>query len=160
MGILDCFSDSNHGGNLKDGRSTSSILCLCTGGAIAWASRKQMAVAISTTEAEIVAASETACEIVWLTKVYIEIAIIKQIPIIKVDSDAAVRLARELHRRTKHIATRHVYVRELIADGKLQVKHVGASLQNADFLTKPLSRPLMVSIMHRRGLGCYCFFFS
>ena len=39
-----------------------------SGGAISWLSQRQVSVAISTTEAEIVAASEAAHEVVWLKR--------------------------------------------------------------------------------------------
>lgn len=85
---------------------------------------------------------------VWLQRQHNKISDIKQIPILQVDNDAAVKLVQypESHRRTKHIAIRHFYVRELVADGILQVMHVGAKIQSVDFLTKPLSRPSIVSI--------------
>lgn len=58
--ILECFSDADHGGDLKTGRSTCGVLCLYSGAPVSWLSQRQMSVAISTTKAEVVAASEAA----------------------------------------------------------------------------------------------------
>lgn len=123
-GVLECYSDSDHGGDFTMGRSTSGILCVYAGGAISWASRRQTSVAISSTEAEIVAASEVAREIVWLQRLFQEITTLSEIPTLQIDNDAALKLAQnpELHRRTKHIAIRHFYVRELVASNELNVK--------------------------------------
>ncbi|KAI8435453.1 hypothetical protein MSG28_003756 [Choristoneura fumiferana] len=82
-GILECNSNSDHGGDRSSGRSTSGILCLYSGGAISWASRRQTCVAISSTEAELVAASEAAREIVWIKRLFGEISELKDIPELK-----------------------------------------------------------------------------
>ena len=63
-GNLVCYSDADHGGDLGTGRSTSGVLCLYSSAPISWMSQRQASVAISTTEAEIVAASEAAREII------------------------------------------------------------------------------------------------
>ena len=71
-GVIECYSDADHGGDLSTARSTTGVVCLHAGGAISWLSQRQPSVAISTTEAEIVAASEGASEIVWLKRLLSE----------------------------------------------------------------------------------------
>jgi len=44
------------------------------------------------------------------------------------------------HERSKHIDTRYHYIRECVADGVVEVKHISADDQLADILTKPLAR--------------------
>lgn len=153
-GILECYSDSDHGGDQTTGRSTSGILCLYSGGAISWTSRRQTCVAISSTEAELVAASEAAREIVWIKRLFGEISNLKEIPKLNVDNDAAIKISHnpELHRRTKHIAVRHFYVRELVACGEICVEYVPSEFQLADLLTKALHKPRMLSIAIQIGL--------
>lgn len=65
-GVIEAFSDADHGGDHDTGRSTTGVVCRYFGGAISWLSQRQTSVAISTTEAELVAASEGARELVWL----------------------------------------------------------------------------------------------
>lgn len=135
-----CYSDADHGGDLGTGRSTSGVLCLYSGAPISWMSQRQASVAISTTEAEIVAASEAAREIIWLKQLLTELGQLKDAPVLLVDNEAAIRLAQnpEFHRRTKHIRIRHFFVRELVTAGVMQVSKVDSEKQLADIFTKPL----------------------
>lgn len=153
-GILECFSDSDHGGDKTTGRSTSGIICMYAGGVISWASRKQSSVAISSTEAELVAASEAAREIVWLKRLFNEVTKLNETPSLQIDNDAAIKLSQnpELHRRTKHIAIRHFYVRELVTNNELTVKYVPTEYQCADILTKPVHKPRLKQISNMIGL--------
>jgi hypothetical protein len=44
------------------------------------------------------------------------------------------------HDRSKHIDTKHHFIRECIEDGKVEVDHVGTAGQLADIFTKALGR--------------------
>ena len=139
-GILECYSDADHGGCTITGRSTTGVLCMYAGGAVSWMSRRQSSVAISTTEAEVVAASEGARECIWLIRLMNDLVGLKETPILQVDNEAAIRLAEnpEFHKRTKHIRIRHFFVRELVKNGNLKIRKVSSDHQLADILTKPV----------------------
>ena len=96
--------------------------------------------ATSTTEAEIIAASEAAKEIIWLSRLCKNIVTLKQVTIIEVDNSAAARLSQnpEFHRRTKHIAIKHFFIRERLTEGELAVQQISTENQLADIMTKPL----------------------
>ena len=148
------FSDAYHGGDDTTGRSTTGVLCMYTGGAISWYSQLQTSVAISTTEAELVAASEAAREMVWLKRLFEEITTLKSVPILWVDNEAAIKLTQnpEYHRRTKHIHIRHFFVRELVLDGIIQVEKVSSVSQLADMMTKPLFKPRLHMLRNIIGM--------
>lgn len=152
---LVCYSDADHGGDRTTGRSTSGVVCIYSGGVISWQSQRQATVAISTTEAEIVAASEAARETVWLKRLLSDITDFSEKPEIYVDNEAAIRLAQnpELHRRTKHIEIRHFFVREKVTGGELEVKKISSEFQIADALTKALPRPKLLTLNRSMGLG-------
>jgi hypothetical protein len=153
-GIIECYSDADHGGDRSCGRSTTGVMCIYSAGAISWLSQKQASVAISTTESEIVAASEAAREVVWLKRLLSGMTTLEELPCLQVDNEAAVKLAHnpELHRRTKHIQIRHFFVREMVTDGDIQVNRVSSELQLADMLTKPLHKPRLESLIKKIGL--------
>ena len=113
-GVLESYSDAEFGGCTKSGRSTSGVVVKYAGEVISWISQRQPTVATSTTEAEIIAASEAAKEVIWLSRLFKNILTLKHEPIIEVDNSAAVRLSQnpEFHRRTKHIAIKHFFIRQ------------------------------------------------
>ncbi|KAG5890919.1 hypothetical protein JTB14_024916 [Gonioctena quinquepunctata] len=147
---LKTFSDADHGGDDTTGRSTTGVLSMYADGAISWYSQRQTSVAISTTEAEIVAASEAAREIVWVKRLFEEIIVLRAVPTLMVDNEAAIKLAEnpEYHRRTKHIHIRHFFVRELVLDSFIQVKKVSSE----DIMTKPLFKPRLQMLRNAIGL--------
>lgn len=147
------YSDADHAGDTTTGRSTTGVVCLYAGGVISWLSQRQASVAISTTEAEIVAASEAAREISWLQRIFSDINSMNATPILQIDNEAAIRLSHnpEFHKRTKHIRVRHFFVREMVQDNLLEVKKTSSSKQLADALTKPIPGPRLAEI--RRELG-------
>lgn len=59
---LVAFTDSDYVGDMEDNKSTSGYVFMMCGGAVAWSSRKQPIVTLSTTEAEFVAAAACACQ--------------------------------------------------------------------------------------------------
>lgn len=150
---LECFTDADHGGDKETGRSTSGVLCMHMGAAISWKSQLQASVAISSTEAEVVAASEGARELIWMKRLFKELTQAKRTPQLFVDNEAAIRLAQnpEFHNRTKHIRIRHFFVRELVTAEEIVVTQVSTKSQLADILTKPLGGILFQRL--RDGLG-------
>jgi len=149
-----CYSDADNGGDKTTGKSTTGVMCIYAGGAISWLSQRQTSVAISTTEAEVVAASEATREAVWLKRLLSDIVGFNEIPVIQIDNEAAIRLAQnpEYHRRTKHIQTRHFFVREKVSEGEIKVQSVTSELQVADALTKALPGPRLKQLMLLMGL--------
>lgn len=152
--VLECYSDADHGGDEASGRSTTGVICVYSGGAVSWISQRQASVAISTTEAEVVAASEAAREVLWLKRLLSDIVELRGIPEIQIDNEAAIRLAQnpEQHRRTKHIQTRHFFVREKVQEGEIKVRDISTELQVADALTNALHGPRLKSLMDKMGL--------
>jgi hypothetical protein len=122
-------------------RSTMGYVFMLNRAAISWSSRRQSSVSLSTCEAEIMAASEAAKEAVYLSSLANELGAHDGSPLeLHVDNKAAIDLAYnpEHHQRTKHIARRHFYVRELVEDFQISVPFVASADNLADFFTKPL----------------------
>jgi len=152
--VLECYSDADHGGDQASGRSTTGVICVYSGGAVSWISQRQASVAISTTEAEVVAASEAAREVLWLKRLLSDIVELHGIPEIQIDNEAAIQLAQnpEHHRCTKHIQTRHFFVKEKVQEGEIKVRDISTELQVPDALTKALHGPRLKSLMDKMGL--------
>ncbi|KAF7279211.1 hypothetical protein GWI33_007529 [Rhynchophorus ferrugineus] len=129
---LKCYSNTDFGGCLKIGRSTSEVVI----------NQRQATVATSITEAELVAANDAVKDIVWLNRLFRRIARVQDVPVLKMDNSAATRLTQnpEFHLRTKIISTKHFFIREKFAERVLGIQHVPTEQQVADIMIKPLQR--------------------
>ncbi|XP_040361347.1 secreted RxLR effector protein 161-like [Rosa chinensis] len=63
------FAYSNYARDLDDCKSTSRYVFMLGSGAVAWSSRKQPIVTLSTIEAEFVAAAGCASQVVWMRRI-------------------------------------------------------------------------------------------
>ena len=112
------------------------------GAGIVWGSRKQTyAVALSSMEGEYLALTEAAKEAIFLRQLLSSINIPQKQPtLILTDSDAALKHVKNNvnHSRSKHIDTRHHFIRHAFNSGDVDIRHIPAASQTADILTKPL----------------------
>ena len=109
---------------------------------IAWASKKQGVIALSSCEAEIMAASEAAKEALHLRTVLKELDAADDSPMhLSVDNQSAIAVAYnpEHHSRMKHVERRHLFIRECVENLQIVVPFVSTHDNLADFFTKPLA---------------------
>ena len=136
------FADAAYA-NCDDHKSTSGYVFLAAGGAITWRSKKQTVVALSSTEAEYVALSESGREACWLRNLSEELGFPQDTPTeIKGDNMGAIVMARnpQFHKRSKHIATKWHWIRDLIQFRIVRAESCWDPEQTADALTKALAR--------------------
>ena len=106
---------------------------------IAWSSKKQKTVALSSTEAEYIAATNAACEAIWLRRLLSDLQQKIEEPIvICYDNMSTIAMTKNLvfHARTKHIELRHHFIRDLVGEGEIQLQFVSTNDQLEDVLTK------------------------
>jgi len=116
-----------------------------SGGAVAWKSKAQKLVALSSSEAEYVAASAAAQEALYIQQLVEDMGfggMLTGVPLLLVDNEAAIKMARNpvAHVRTKHIDIKVKALTGWVKKGLLEIQHVGTADQLADGLTKPLGR--------------------
>ena len=111
--------------------------------AISWGSKKQTSVALSSCEAELMAGSEAAKEAVYHRRYQEELGYTDPLPTkLAMDKNqAGISPSRivynpELHTKTKHIARRHFFIRELVEQQRISVPFVSRRLT-----TGPTSSP-------------------
>ncbi|MCO5614244.1 hypothetical protein L7F22_068524 [Adiantum nelumboides] len=137
------YPDADWGGDQDTLQSTSGYVFLLSGGAISWQSKKQDRVTLSSTEAEYVAMALSLKEGLWLKHLLQETTLFPIQPLtLHCDNMSAIVLARNLKHseKTKHIALKLLFIRELIQEGSIQLNHVRTDFQWADFQTKPLPK--------------------
>eukprot|EP00253_Pinus_taeda_P033312 PITA_33312 len=137
------YIDSDWAGSVDDPKSTSGYVFHMGSRAISWASKKYPIVALSTAKEKYVAATAAACQAVWMRRMLRSLCEEKvKSTVIFCDNSSAIALSKNyvFHKRTKHIDTKFHYIRELVNNGEIVLKHCRTQEQVADILTKPLEQ--------------------
>ena len=149
------YTDSDFAGDLDGGKSTSGYVFMMGDGAVAWSSKKQPIVTLSTTEAEYVAATACACQSIWMREVLnsIEEDLCKCVTVF-CDNSSSIKLSKNpvFHRRTKHINVKFHFIRDLIKKGDVELMYCGTKEQLADIMTKPLKLEDFVKLQMLLGV--------
>jgi Reverse transcriptase (RNA-dependent DNA polymerase) len=136
---VEVFVDADWASN--EGRNSITGYIVTVGGTpVAWASRKQKVIALSSTEAEYIAASAAVTEVLFIRQLLrdFDINITKPI-IIREDNRGCIDLVNRscTTPRSKHIDIRHHFMRQHVKDGIIKFEHIPTKDQLADTLTKP-----------------------
>ncbi|GJU54255.1 retrovirus-related pol polyprotein from transposon TNT 1-94 [Tanacetum coccineum] len=147
------YADSNHAGDYVDRKSTSGICTFVRCCLSSWFSKKQTALAISTTEAEYVSAEKACQQALWMKKALIDYDIRLDDVLLMCDNKGAIDLSKNpmQHSRTKHIEICHHFLRDNVQKGHISIKKVSSVDNIIDILTKPLKRESFNYL--RLGLG-------
>jgi len=136
------YSDSDHGCDTVERRSTGGMAFYLNENLITWCSQKQKTVSLSSCESEFMAATAAAKQALWLRNLLGEITgnQLKAVSLM-VDNNSAIALMKNpvFHGRSKHIEIKFHFIRECVERGQLEVKRVGTLEQKADAPTKPLA---------------------
>lgn len=155
---LKVFCDADRGSDEDDQCSYTGYLFALAGAAVGWASRKQPTVALSTTEAEYMALTETSKEAMCIKETVCELGLLYQSETINIacDNKGAIDLScsTKHHGRSKHIAIRHHFIRELVENKSISVEDIASEKNVADMLTKGLSTHLLIAFLKECGLKC------
>ncbi|WOG95118.1 hypothetical protein DCAR_0314420 [Daucus carota subsp. sativus] len=149
------YSDSDYGGDLDDGKSTSGYAFHIGSAIFSWSSKKQQTVALSTCEAEYIAAAACACQAMWLGYILGELNLAKEDPVtIYVDNKSAISLAKNpvSHSRSKHINIKYHFLREQVNDKNVELVHCRTEENLADIFTKPLKPDVFNKMITKLGM--------
>ncbi len=149
------YSDADFANDKEDSKSISGSIVMLGGAAITYMSKKQSLVGQSTTEVEFIAAAETAKNVVWLYELLDEMKVTIQLPIVMyVDNQSAIQVAKAAatHSRTKHIRLRYHFLKDLVSEGVIDLKHINTKKQLADVLTKVQIRAMFKEQITNIGL--------
>ena len=136
---IKAYSDSDYSGDRNTRLSFTGYIVFFNGAPVAWKSKAQRSVTLSSTEAEYMALSEMVTEIVFMKQVLEFLGIKIEFPIkVRVDNVKAIYLANNFttSQCTKHVDTRYHFVREFIDDGILKIRFVKLAENVADVYTK------------------------
>jgi hypothetical protein len=150
---LIAYADSDWAEDRTTRKSISGVICKVFGGPVSWSSRKQDIVSTSTTEAEFYALSEAVKESQWLHNLLKDFQIETNYSLkVFSDNQSTIKMIEnpKFSSRTKHIDVRLHFIRDYVAQGKIEVTYVPSEDNVADLLTKPL---VGVKIQQLRSLS-------
>lgn len=158
--IIQGYADADWGGDLDTRRSTTGYIFKVYGGTIAWKSRRQPTVALSTTEAEYMASADAARQATWLRLLLddLQIGLTTNEPIsILNDNNGCIALSKNPvhHERSKHIAMRHHFLREKVEDHSVKLDFIPSADNLADMFTKALPQPAFEHLKKQIGISKY-----
>lgn len=121
---------------------------------ISWGSKKQVSGAMFTAEAEYVATASCCAQLLWIKQQLRDFGVdIGCVPIL-CDDTSAINIAKNpcQHKRTKHIDSRHHFLRDNVEKGNISIKFCNTENQIADIFTKALNRDRFEKIRLELGL--------
>nr|GEY08911.1 ribonuclease H-like domain-containing protein [Tanacetum cinerariifolium] len=127
------------------------VLAFCS--LTSWFSKKQTALAISTTKSEYTSAKKAYRQALWMKQALIDYDIRLDDVLIMCYNKGAIDLCKNpvQHSRTKHIEIRHHSLRDNVQKGHISIEKVPSIDNIVDILTKPLKRESFNYL--RLGLG-------
>ena len=142
---ITAYADASLGDDTETKRSTSGIVIYLGNTPIIWKSKRQPTVALSTTEAELIAACQTCQEILWLKELLNEFKIKINLPIILYqDNKSTIKNIQQqkVNTRMKHLDIKYYFIKELVEEKIIKIDYIPTENNIANICTKGLSTQL------------------
>ncbi|KAL7489869.1 hypothetical protein ACHAW6_016196 [Cyclotella cf. meneghiniana] len=142
---LHAYTDSDWATCTRTRRSFSGIVIQLAGGTIAYKTKLQPTVALSSTEAEFMAACDTGKMILFIRSILWDLGIPQQAAtILYEDNDACTAMAnaQKPTTRTRHMDIRYFALAEWVEHDLMILERINTSINMADHMTKILDRTL------------------
>ena len=128
---------------MDDRKSTSGATLYLGNYLVAWESKKQSSISLSTTEVEYIAAATCCTQVIWMKQTLEDIQVKYDEPIpILCDNTSAISISKnpEMHSKTKHIPIKFHFLREQVTKKNNKLEYVETKEQITDIFTNPLPR--------------------
>jgi hypothetical protein len=110
---------------------------------VAWISKKQGSISLSTIEAEYIVVATCCTQILWMIQTLADLKVSYINPIaIHCDKTSAISVSKNhvLHSKTKNIPIKYHFLREQVTNRVVQLNYIPTTEQIADIFTKPLAK--------------------
>jgi hypothetical protein len=120
---------------------------------VAWMSRKQASISLSTAEAEYIAEGSCCTQLLWMKKLLCDYGFTQDTMIINCDDTSAINISKNpvQHSRTKLIDIKRHFLRDIVEFELVSLYFIPTNNQLADILTKPLDCSRFESL--RKAIG-------
>jgi len=139
---LELFVDSSWA-NAEKRKSMFGFLVTINGTAVAFRTKKQSMVALSSTEAEYIGLAESVKDLLFVLNLleFLNVSIEKPVTVWN-DNQGAVKIANDLSSvaRTRHISMKYFFVQDHVEKGDIVVRFKPTDEMLADMMTKALGR--------------------
>jgi hypothetical protein len=110
------YSDADWASNADDRKSSSGGCFYVGNNLVAWMSRKQSSISLSTAKAEYIAAGSCCTQLLWMKRLLCEYGFTQDTMIINCDNTSAINISKNSvqHSSTKHIDIRHHSICDLV----------------------------------------------
>jgi hypothetical protein len=152
---LEGYVDADWAGSAVDRKSNSSGFFTLGSTMVSWCNRKQISMALSTTEAKYITLSVAVREAVWLRKLLTDLFDHEMDPTtIHCDNQSCVKLSENpmFHDKSKHIEIKYHYIRDMVHRKTIHVQYLSTHEQIADIFTKPLAKTKFEYFREKLGL--------
>ena len=151
---LTCYVDSDWAGDISDRKSVSGYIIKVFGNTITWITRKQNCVALSSTEAELVALCLAVQDCLFFKKLLCDMNVNVNTFKIFEDNQGCISLIKNPgnNKRVKHIDLKYNFICEHLNSKTIILEYISTKLQQADLLTKGLHRLQFYDNCKRIGL--------
>jgi hypothetical protein len=140
--IFRAFADSDWA--MSEGRrSVSGFIIECGGAPVAWSSKQQAIVALSSCEAEYLSCAHCARHVIWFRSLFQELGFSQKQPtVLYCDNKGTVACTHDPHSHSqmKHIDIRAHFIRDCVNKELIDVHHIPGTENPSDLLTKPLNK--------------------
>lgn len=154
--VIATGQDARRQGDKETRRSTTGFCTLLGPNLISWSAKRKPTVSRLSTEAEYRALGATAQEVTWISFLLRDIGLQQSESILLLcDNLYVVYLSTNpaMHKRSKYFDTDYHYIREQVALGLIETRHIPATLQIADIFTKSLPRKAFEDLRFKLGVG-------
>ena len=103
-------------------KSTSGYSFYLGSKCVAWLSRKQNSVALSTAEAEYMAACVACTQVIWMQRQLVDLGVEVKLPMsVLCDNQSAIDLSKNpvQHSRSKHIDIQYHFIKDQVKEGTI-----------------------------------------
>jgi hypothetical protein len=152
---LTTYSDVDWANCVDERKSTSGGAFFLGNSLVAWLSKKQGSISLSTTEAEYIAAATCCTQVLWMIQTFADLEVKYTAPIpIHCDDTSAISVSKNpvLHSKTKHIPIKYHFLREQVTNQIVQVHYIPTTEQIADIFTNPLAKTPFEYLRQKLGV--------
>jgi hypothetical protein len=136
-------------------KSTSGGAFFLRESLVAWISKKQTSISLSTTEAEYIAATKCCTQVEWMKQTLKDIKVIfEETIVIHCDNTSAISMSKDpvQHSKVKHIPIKFHYLRKQATNKNIKLEYIPTKEQVADIFTKPLNREVFEHLRKKLGV--------